>query len=1040
MILLALAGERALPQVTTATLYGTVTDPSGSAVPGAAVTLIHEETNAAVKREADPQGEFTFDFLRVGLYTVRVEAPGFKRHELRGLELASAQTLRRTFALEIGAVSETVNVEATAPLVSTATSEQMQTFEGIKVTELPLGRRNVSSILRLAPGVDSGTGRSPRLNGVGASGTGISVDGTDANSNPEQRSIAQYGARNYIDVMSIDAVQEVQMVRGILPAEYGGVVGGQVNLISKSGTNRIHGTVFENYQSHVLNARNPFVAARTATGEEIPKPRIVFNQFGGTLGGPIIRDRIFGFAAYEGYRESASRRVNGTVPTQAFRNEILRALPFDVMRVTLDTVPLPNVPINADIGRFEGIRNATSRENHFVAKGDIRVTSLSNLAVTYTRMRPFGLDPSYYVDGANDRTYSYVQDRVSASFTTGRATWMSETRFGWNFNDMARLDQYFTIKDPSGAPEIAPWDRSIPRISIGGASGFGIGGAEIWDMNGTTYTVEEKISRHMGKHTLKFGGRYGFNGGFRSNPENPSYAFQSKEDFLANIPSSVTPTFGSPPFKARMHDFGFFLQDDWRATPKLTLNLGLRYDFYGKVVAEPTTEIPVGFYNLTPPTEWSTFNFGPARDPKNPYKNDAWVNLGPRIGYAYNIDGQGKTVFRGGFGVLFSPQMPGLVRQAVAHPVVPFRVAFSLGEARDLGLLYPTYTDQLRQVVETRAAGTSLRFPFSAMNPGFQNPYAMHYQFNIQQALTSSMMIETGFVGVRGVKFPLHRRPNLPDRLTGVRPNPDVIFGGYYVDDTQNTSYNALQTSLRKRFARGIAFDVHHTWSKSLGLTGGDIGAYYGSDNDQNVIQEFFNPSADRGPNPGDAQQRLVADIIYELPRLQNAHGLIRHTLGGWEVSGIFTARTGERLVITQNCASDWHCRPDYAGGATIFDSWVQNSTSRCTVGARCTVQYLNREAFGLVPVDSRTRIAVRPGNLGNGAVRGPGSWSTDLSLAKNFRLTESVSLQFRTDMFNATNRVNYSNPSTNVNAATFGEISGAGGMRVVQLNAKLRW
>lgn len=249
--LLTCATGTAFAQVTTATLYGTVMDPSGGAVPGAAITVIHEQTNAATTRAADSQGEFTFDFLRVGSYTVRVEAPGFKRHEVKGLELISAQTVRQTFTLEIGAVTETVNVEAAAPLVNTATSEQMQTFEGIKVTELPLGRRNVGSILRLAPGVDSGSGRSPRLNGVGASGTGISVDGTDANSNPEQRSIAQYGSRNYIDVMSIDAVQEVQMVRGILPAEYGGVVGVQVNLISKSGTNTIHGTLFENYQSHV---------------------------------------------------------------------------------------------------------------------------------------------------------------------------------------------------------------------------------------------------------------------------------------------------------------------------------------------------------------------------------------------------------------------------------------------------------------------------------------------------------------------------------------------------------------------------------------------------------------------------------------------------------------------------------------------------------------------------------------------------------------------------------------------------------------------
>ena len=1026
-------------QVTTATLYGSVADPSGAAIPGAIVTIIHEDTNAALERTADSNGEFTFDFLRVGSYTVRVEARGFKRYEARGLDLAAAQTLRRTFTLELGSISETVNVEAAATLVSTASSEQMQTFEGLKVTELPLSRRNVSSILRLAPGVDIGNGRSPRLNGVGASGTGISVDGTDANSNPEQRSIAQYGARNYIDVMSIDAVQEVQLVRGILPAEYGGVVGGQVNLISKSGTNRLHGTAFENFQSHVLNARNPFVAARTAGGVEIRKPRIVFNQFGGSLGGPVIKDRVFLFGTYEGYRESASRRVNGTVPTEAYRAEILRALPLPETKVLLDVLPLPNTAINADVGRFEGIRNALSRDNHLVAKGDVRLSPYTSFAVTYTRLRPFGLDPSYYVDGANDRTFEYVQDRVSASLTSGRARWMSETRFGWNYNNMARLDQFFLRKDPRGTAEKAPWDRSIARISIAGPSGFAVGSAEIWDMNGTTYTVDEKISRHTGKHSLKFGGRYGFNGGFRSNPENPAFTFQSKADFFANIPSAVVPSFGSPPYKSRMHDFGLFIQDDWRATNRLTINLGLRYDFYGKNVSTPTTDIPAGFYNLSPPTDFAKFDFGPPRDPNDPYNSDAGVNLGPRVGFAYSADKDSKTVIRGGFGILFSPQMPGVVRQAVAHPTVPFRVSFSLAEARDLNLQFPKYTDELRQVVERQASTTSRRFPFSAINPDLQNPYAIHYQFNIQRSISSSIMVETSYVGVRGVKFILHRRPNLPDRLTGIRPNPNLIFGGYYVDNTQNTVYNAWQTSIRKRFSHGLSFDGHYTFSKSLGITGGDIGAYYGSDNDSNNIQDFFNPRADRGPNPGDAAHRFVADWVYNLPRLSNRHALIKHVLGNWEVGGIMTTRSGERVTVTQACA-DYHCRPDYVGGITSLQNWKQTSTSTCTVGARCSVQYLNRSAFLLVAIDPRSRTAVRPGNVGQGSLRGPATWSTDLSLAKNFAIKEGMNLQFRTDMFNATNHVNYSGPNANLSSATFGEINGAGGMRVMQLNAKLSW
>ena len=250
----------------------------------------------------------------------------------------------------------------------------------------------------------------------------------------------------------------------------------------------------------------------------------------------------------------------------------------------------------------------------------------------------------------------------------------------------------------------------------------------------------------------------------------------------------------------------------------------------------------------------------------------------------------------------------------------------------------------------------------------------------------------------------------------------------------------AWQTSVRKRFSRGISFDAHYIFGKTLGISGGDIGAYYGSDNDSNNIQDFHNPRADRGPNPGDTAHRFVADWVYELPRLANANRLVRGTIGGWEVSGIFNTRSGERATVTQNCASGQYCRPDFVGGSTSFPNWKEKGTTVCTIGARCTIQYLDSSAFALVPVNAVSRIAIRPGNLGSGSVRGPATWSTDISLAKNFKPSEKLNLQFRADMFNATNHVNYGGPNANLNAATFGQISGAGGMRVIQLNAKLRF
>lgn len=1022
-------------QVTTATYYAIVSDSTGAVVPGATVTVTHGATGRTEIQKTDANGEVAFDFLPVGEYDIRIETPGFKRYEATGLELTAGRVVRQPLILEVGSVSETVNVEAVAPLVSTASSEQMQTFESLKVTELPLGRRNVTNVLRLATGVDiSGHTRSIRINGVGKHGTGISVDGTDANANPEGRGMSQYQAQNYVDVMSIDAVQEVQLIRGIMPAEYGGVASGQVNLISKSGTNEFHGALFENFQNHNLKARNPFAVNHDSRGNLLPKQRSVFNQFGGTLGGPIVRNRLFFFGGYEGYREGTFRRISSTVPTEALKREMLARSPFTATRLLLESLPLPNQPIDDRIGTFVGADNFVATENQVLAKGDWRMTNSGNLAVTYTRSRPFSKEPRVNLGGLNDRDYVQAQDRLTANFILGRAAWTSETRFGYNYVDMDRIDRLFEVQDPDRNERIL-WGRRIPRFSIRGL--FGCCGSEVWDMNGPTYSFDQKLARHSGRHLIKFGGRYMFYGGFRSNPENPSFSFDTLEEFYQNIPSTVQPTFGSPPYKSRMYEFGMFLQDDWRMSPKLVLNLGLRYDFYSNAVVEPTGEVPVGIVNLTAPSDWRKFDFGPALPFGKPYNHDP-MNLAPRLGFAYNPDAAGKTVFRGGFGALFSSQMPGVVRQGAAHPTVPFRVTWSRAEAAQYGLRWPMYNEELMPVAERATASNPRAAVFSVLNPGLQNPYTMNFQFNIQRALAPDLMIETGYVGLRGVKFIMHRRYNQPDRITGIRPQPGFSPGGYYVDNSQRMTYDAWQTSLRKRYSAGLTFDVHYTWGKGLATAGGDVGAYYQGDAEY-YIQDFDSYHLSRGPATGDALHRLLADAIYELPRLAGAPGAVRRVLGGWEVAGIFNLRSGEPAIVTQTCASDVHCRPDYAGGSIVLPNWDRNLVgSRCPAFGHCPLQYLNPAAFARVPLSPASRIAGRPGNVGTGLVRGPASWGVDTSLARNFNLRESLRLQFRADWFNAINRVNYGGPSTGADSPTFGQIGGAGGMRTVQLNARL--
>ena len=1024
-------------QVTTATLYGTVQDPTGSVVPGGRADLTNDDTGLTYSAPVGAEGDFVFNVLPVGTYTLRVESDGFKTYQSTGITLIASQVVRQTHVLEVGSLTETITVEGRPPLVNTEASEQRESLNSLKVRELPLARRNITQVLKLSSGVDVGGG-SLRINGLGKSGTGITVNGTDANSNPsEGRALQQYGGRNYMDVMSIEAVDEVQVMRGIMKAENGGVVSGTINIISKQGTNEIHGSVFENYRSHVFNARNPFQTNIDSSGSLIPKNREVFNQFGGSMGGPVRQNRLFFFATYEGYRETASRRVAGTVPTAALRTTILNALPFQETRLLMDTIPEPTLQLDEFRGRTEAVGTRRRTENHVIARADYRTMPTSNLSFTYTRNRPFGLDPRYNLNGANDREYTYVQDRYNAQFTKSSATWVSETRFGYNYADMERLDNIFTIQDPD-SQETIDWQNRIPRMRLRNVGGtITLGSGEVWLMEGATTTLDQKLTFNKGRHTIKFGGRFVHYGGARTNPENPVYEFLNIEEMQANRINSAVISFGSNgPHTSRMYEAGGFVQDDWRASERLTLNLGLRYDFYSNNTVEPTGAIDVTNKNLElpPGADFTNFAFGPRRPRDRPIEHDGWANLGPRLGFAYRLDPQGMTVVRGGVGVMFAAQVPAVLRQSVAGPDIPFRVRYSAIEANRLGVRYPFSNEEVIPIALQDIQATGNELVFSLITPDLQNPYTINYQFNVQRQLTSDLMWEVGYVGTRGVKFPMHRRFNLPDRQTGIRPNPTLIPGGpYFVDMGESVMNHSLQTSARKRFSRNFSFDIHYTWGKTIAYTGGDVGVYYGTDATSG-IQDFFNLAIERG-NPGfDTTHRAVADLIYELPSFRDSGPLVRGILGGWQVSGIYSGTTGEPVTIRQGCSQGWVCRSDYVGGSMYVPEGV--TFGRARVGSHQDVRFLNPDAFARV--DEVRGIAQRPGNAGNGLVRGPGQWTLDFSLAKSFSLGEVSRLQVRADMFNALNRVNLGSLNGNVENSDFGTLDAAGAMRQMQMALRI--
>ena len=1028
--LLLFLSTSAHAQVTTATLVGLVRDNSGAVIPGASVLATHEGTGVAREGVSDANGEFVLAALPSGPYTLRIELTGFKTISQRGIELGAGQTVRQTFQLEVGAMSETVTVTGDAPLVQTAMSLQADSLGSQEVRELPVNRRNIQGLIGLTAGVViTGTGAAGgsggvQMNGVASGGTGVTVDGTEANSNPEGRSLTQYGSENQISVMSLDSIAEVQIVKGVLPAEYGGVAGGQINVISRSGTNNFHGSAFYSGQNEGLNARDFFSTAQKPVGK--------FNQYGGTLGGPVMKNKVFFFSTYEGYREKVERNLDTTVPYQFVRDEVLRALPYPETTIALNTLYLPTEPIvsatgvvNPQVGRWRGLGVRRRSENHIVAKTDMALFNGANLTFTYTRLRPFTLDPRPNPDGVNDREFPNRQDRIAAQYVMTKGAWVSESRVGWNKAYLARLDKFLSVIGPNQPAEIMPYGRRVASFSISGL--FGTAHSEILDMAGTAYSLEQKFSRGFQRHLVKAGFRYLRETGSHINPEDPAFTYQTYTDLLANVVNSHNTTYGAPPHRSKMDQYGAFIQDDWRLGSNFVLNLGLRWDYYGVAKVYATTDVPVELVNLENPTDLRKMDFGPKRDPLHPYEPDG-NNIGPRVGFAWTLGANEATVVRGGFGYLYSPTLPMTVRQAVNHPTIPYRVVYNRTESAARNVRWPMYTDDALPLAQADSAGRPA--VFSLIDTNIAAPYTIQSMLSVQRAIGRTMAAEVGYIRTDGNDFPLQRQfTQAFDRQTGARPNTAIGSpGGYYVDSNQTMEYNGLQTSLRKRFSNRYSWDVNYTLGKSDATQGGDLSVYYITS--YNAIQDFWDPDYDYGPSTNDVRHRFNASFIYELPTIGAEGSLKNGVLGGWQISGIVQARSGTALVITQPSGIG-NSRPDVVPGVDLV---VADWKDTCAANG---CNYLNTAGFTPVPTSAVTTATLRPGTYLPEMVRGPGEFLMHTTFAKSFALGSGTRLQVRAEAFNLLNWKNYNNPQLNRNNAEFGRISGAGRARVFQFGAR---
>jgi hypothetical protein len=979
-VILALTVPSGWAQTTTATLYGTLTDPSGGAVPGARITLQNADTGASFTAESDNLGGFTSTFLPAGNYTITVEAAGFKRYSEVGVLLSAAQTLRRTFPMTLGQVSETISVTSEIPLIQTATSNQQIQFSPMQVRELPTGGRNWTNLLNQMPGVEVSS-EGARLNGMPRNGFTFTVDGTDGEADPEQPAFGMSrGFGNIIRGISTEAIGEISVNKGIVPAEVNTSMGGNVNVTTRSGTNEFHGSAFHNYQSGGLNARNPFLASRAP---------LVFHQYGGSLGGPILKNKAFFFAVFEGYRQTQQGRVTANVPTPEFKARALTAQPGYKPFFDLFPNPTNPYPPNAINGFFEGLSAGTAADDHGVLRGDYSFTVTSRLSVRYTRGRPNRLLPTAIAN--NQRSFSGTQETGTASFFTGRAAWTAETRLGVNYNEVKRDDEIY----------------NLGIAGIVGSLGFGTAGETVV-LRGTTTTVEQIMAVGRGKHAFKFGGIVGFKRNTRENIEVPEFTYASEADFLANIPSNIRVTFGVREFLVSQWNTGFFFQDDWRVNSRLTLNIGMRYDYFS-VPRERDGRL----FNRDFP-----YGFGALRPADSVYLADR-RGFAPRIGFAYQLDKEGKTVLRGGFGIMINRiPLEGIVQDLVANAAdEPNRVELTRADAQRLGLRYPVTNAQVLPLVKG-GSGTIFGNAFAA---DIRNPVSYQRTIGIQRQLGANHSIDVSYVGNRAGWIPLAFDWNQPDRLTGVRPNTGFgTFRFYQPSDSSN--FNSLQTSFRGRLNRGLTYGVNYVWGRNMGYSNNGSLA-----TSELSPQDIYDVGGDYGPAPGDNRHRFLTNFVAELPfrKLISGWGRAGTLLfGGWQLAGFFNAISGDALNVVQT-SSYKSSRPDYIGGEPILADFRQ------------TLQFLNPRAFVQVPVAPASGAPIRPGNVGRHALYGPNRVNLDLGVAKNLQFTERVNLQLRADLFNAFNHVNYGGVSLNIRNSNFGRLT-AGSFRTMQLNMRL--
>jgi hypothetical protein len=972
-------------QTNNATLVGQVTDVSGAVVPNAQVTARNMETNLARSVVTDANGAYRIEALLIGRYELSVAMVGFKTQTHSTITLGAGDQVRVDFSLAPGEVNERIEVSGGAGLVNTESAELGALTTPQKVESLPLSGRNFTQLVLLEPGVQSSNvnGRTSfNINGASQWGLNIALDGTDA-SFPESSTFGDPSANSLLNTVSVDSIQEFRVQASTFTAETGRSSGGAVNIITKSGTNQFHGSLYEYFQNDLLNARNFFAASKNELRQ---------NQYGGTLGGPIVQNRLFFFGNYEGARRVVGRLLSGLVPSAAFR-----ATAPAVYQSYLQLLPLPTQGLSTPSAGL-AYRNDALIDNENVY--NIRADYVRDRSTTMLR---YSLNESNnsvpYLMQSNRQNFSIVNDLATLDNTYNISPHtLNEFRIGGNHWVIPRLNTLFNggVANAISVPNL---------ISDGNFVG-------LLKFSDTTVNVLDTVSHQTGRHAFKAGYELRRLQSNRIQKQNPAYNYNSLADFLANTPATVRVIFGSPGIGLRQWEQGVFFQDDWRATNRLTINLGVRYEYY-----TPTSEVAGRYYNIISDPA------GAFRDRGAQLYSPDRNNFEPRVGLAWDLTGKQKTVIRAGFGVYNSPITPfSMFALAIVSPLEPF--AYN-ATAQDIpGLAYPVSGGVATAIANPTLAPQLGLLPAvvgrNILDPHLRDTYTLMWSFSIQQQLARNLVLQTSYVGNHALKAYDTESLNVINPATGQRPVPSI--GEIVI--TQNDGrrkYEALQVSLQKRLSRGLFADTYYTYSHNI-IYGGDD-CCSGSTN--NNVEDYSNIAASRGDAGTDIRHQFTVDYGWNIPFGGNLSSVWRNILGGWVVQGITNVRTGQalNLVTGADIAGDGDAssqRINYFGGPLYApQQTITNWFNKATLAQP------TKGTFG---------------NLGMDVARGPHSVNFDMAFVKGFAPWHEHQLIFRADLFNIFNHTNFGNPTVTFSSPLFGQITTAASSRVVQLALRYRF